>query len=63
MKNLEDSSYQFRQRFLKEMEVYKMKEDDFAKHVELEKENLKIQKDKVTNMEKDLQRQLKELEA
>jgi len=63
LKHLDDTSYNYRQNFLKEMEVYKMKEEEWQKQVELERENLKIQKERVANLEKDLQRQLKEIEA
>lgn len=62
LKNLETASYDYRQKFLKDLEVQKIKEDGLDSHINLEKENLRKQKERLQELERDLQRQFKDLE-
>ena len=62
LKTLEAASYDYRQKFLKDLEVQKIKEEGLDSHINLEKENLRLQKERLQELERDLQRQFKDLE-
>ena len=62
LKALESASYDYRQRFLKDLEMHKMKEESLDKHVTLEKESVKIQRDRLQELERDLKKQIHDLE-
>lgn len=61
-KTLEAASYDYRQKFLKDLEVQKIKEEGLDSHISHEKENLRLQKERLQELERDLQRQFKDLE-
>jgi len=62
LKALEAASYDYRQKFLKDFELNKMKEEGLEKQMRFEKENIKAQKERLDDLERDLQQQFKELD-
>lgn len=62
LKALEAASYDYRQKFLKDFELNKMKEEGLEKQMKFEKENIRAQKERLDDLEKDLQQQFKELD-
>jgi len=62
LKALEAASFDYRQRFLKDFEMNKMKEEGLEKQMRLEKENIRAQKERLEELERDLQQQSKDLD-
>lgn len=62
MKALEAASFDYRQKFLQDTEMHKMKEEGLEKQMQLEKENIKAQKARLQELERDLQQQFKDLD-
>jgi len=62
LKSLEVASYDYRQKFLKDHEINKLKEEELEKYLKLEKENLRAQRERLQEVERDLQMQVKELD-
>ncbi len=62
LKALEAASFDYRQKFLKDFEMNKMKEEGLEKTMKFEKENMRAQKERLDELERDLQQQYKDLD-